>query len=347
MSKKFTEELAQEIIAFYQYPHSAIETINTFASKGLTKYLLNVLLKNYNIQKHDRELSYVFLRETSLAKYGTDWPAKAKVVREKVVDTCLERYGCTSPLGNQEVQLKSKQTCLANYGVEHQSQASVLRERAKQTCLEKYGVENPFQAEEIKQRIIQTNNERYGTDFAIMRKDFIERARATRAERYENGWYDPAKLRQTCEAKYGVSWYSQTVDFHKQGRKKYYFEDETFDSLPELAVWVYHIKHNIPIKRHPFRFNYEVSGKRHYYFPDFEIDGGLVEIKGDQFFKEDGTMCNPFDHEQDNLYEAKHQCMLQHNVVIWKSADYSKYLEWFNSNYDKTEFNCDNLQPDF
>ena len=32
------------------------------------------------------------------------------------------------------------------------------------------------------------------------------------------------------------------------------------------------------------------------YFPDFEIEGKFYEIKGDQFFNEDGTMCNPFNH---------------------------------------------------
>ena len=40
--------------------------------------------------------------------------------------------------------------------------------------------------------------------------------------------------------------------------------------------------------------------------PDFLVDGHYVEIKGDHFFKKDGTMQNPYDHRQDGLYEAKH-----------------------------------------
>ena len=334
----YSDEQAQEIIAFYRKPNSLTNTIAAFSHYGLTKYLLNQLFKKYNVEKHDKKLAITFVRETSLAKYGTDWPAKAEEVKEKIEATCLDRFGCISPLGNKDVQLKAKQTFLENYGVEYAGQSAALRERAKQTCLEKYGVENPFQAEEIKQRIIQTNNERYGVDYAIMRKDFIDRARTTRADRYDNGWYDSAKLRQTCEEKYGVSWYSQTEAFHKYGRKKYYFKNESFDSFPELAVWVYHLDHNIPIKRHPIKLQYIADGKRHYYFPDFEIDGQLVEIKGDQFFNEDGTMCNPFDHTQDDLYKSKHRCMLQHKVSIWKSADYTKYLDWFITEYNRADF---------
>lgn len=76
----------------------------------------------------------------------------------------------------------------------------------------------------------------------------------------------------------------------------------------------------------------------HYYFPDFEIDGKLVEIKGDCFFAEDGTACCPFDHSLDERYEAKRQCGLENGVEFWTSKDYSSMLAYFNDNYDKTNF---------
>ena len=80
---------------------------------------------------------------------------------------------------------------------------------------------------------------------------------------------------------------------------------------------------------------YEFNGKNHIYEPDFLIKGKLIEIKGDQFFKDDGTMQNPWDHSQDALYEAKHQCMLRNMVEIWKSNDYKKYLMYIKSTYGK------------
>lgn len=63
---------------------------------------------------------------------------------------------------------------------------------------------------------------------------------------------------------------------------------------------------------------YKHDGKEHFYMPDFKVRDELIEIKGDHFFKEDGTMQNPYDHSQDGLYEAKHQCMIKNNVTILK-----------------------------
>ena len=85
-------------------------------------------------------------------------------------------------------------------------------------------------------------------------------------------------------------------------------------------------------------FQYSFNGKNHKYFPDFIVDGKYIEIKGDHFFKEDGTMYNPFDHTQDGLYEAKHQCMVNNNVEIWNSKIYDKYLSYFMDNYSIDTF---------
>lgn len=114
----------------------------------------------------------------------------------------------------------------------------------------------------------------------------------------------------------------------------YNFNGQHFDSLPELAVYIYCIDHQISICRNTvIKFKYEFDGDTHYYFPDFIVNDKLVEVKGDHFFKSDGTMCNPFDHKQDNLYEAKHQCMLINNVTIWRRKDYWSMIEYFDTNY--------------
>ena len=39
-------------------------------------------------------------------------------------------------------------------------------------------------------------------------------------------------------------------------------------------------------------------------------------------------MCNPFDHSQDEKYEAKHQCMIKNNIEIWTLKDYKKYIDY-------------------
>ena len=50
-----------------------------------------------------------------------------------------------------------------------------------------------------------------------------------------------------------------------------------------------------------------------------------IEIKGEQFLKKDGSWQNPYNHEQDCIYEAKHQCALLHNVKIIYSKDLEDY----------------------
>ena len=80
---------------------------------------------------------------------------------------------------------------------------------------------------------------------------------------------------------------------------------------------------------------YIFDGKCHQYMPDFIVEGQVVEIKGDHFFKEDGTMQNPYDHSLDPLYEAKHQCMLANNVKIIKVSEMKDVLDYICSKYGK------------
>ena len=69
--------------------------------------------------------------------------------------------------------------------------------------------------------------------------------------------------------------------------------------------------------------------------PDFIVEGTIIEIKGDHFFKEDGTMQNPFDHSLDGLYEAKHQCMLKNDVKIIKVSEMKDILNYIYEKYGK------------
>jgi len=93
--------------------------------------------------------------------------------------------------------------------------------------------------------------------------------------------------------------------------------------MAELAFYIWLVENNIPFDfQVDAGFMFSFDGKNHTYFPDFKIGDLYFEIKGDHFFKEDGTMQNPFNHSQDGLYEAKHQCMIAHDVIILRSNEY-------------------------
>ena len=68
-------------------------------------------------------------------------------------------------------------------------------------------------------------------------------------------------------------------------------------------------------------------GKTHYYFPDFKIDGILIEIKGNQFYDKNGQ---PLDK-----YKDKFDFMKSINVLILKYEDIKQYLIYVNDTYGK------------
>lgn len=78
---------------------------------------------------------------------------------------------------------------------------------------------------------------------------------------------------------------------------RYTFDDESFDSSYELAVFLY-VRDNGILLKHlsDIRLPYDFNGKTHFYYPDF-LDtetGRFIEIKGSHFFREDGTMFCPY-----------------------------------------------------
>ena len=97
--------------------------------------------------------------------------------------------------------------------------------------------------------------------------------------------------------------------------------------------------HHVSFKYQPdCYFEYVVDGKTMKYFPDFKVKDEYIEIKGLQFFKDkDPTkqMVCPYDHSKDNIYEAKHQCMIKNNVKIMTESDYQIYLDYIKSQYGK------------
>lgn len=275
--------------------------------------------------------------------FGVTNPFAVKEVQDKVKETNIARYGTENVFASEEIKSRIKRTNLDRYGVENVAQSEEIKQKIKITCLDLYGVDNYAKTEECQKKMRQTNLERFGVEVSTKNPQIRAKAKQTCLERYgvesTSGLPDVlAKTRQTCLNKFGATHYSKTFEFHNRIRKRYIYKEEAFDSLPELAIWVYCLDHNIEIKRNPCCLEYIFENKTHQYFPDFEIEGQLVEIKGDHFFKKDGTMQNPFDGSQDALYEAKHQCGIQNGVQFWRKADYKKYEKYFTENYDIADY---------
>lgn len=342
MTKKyFNEEQEQEVINYYLAPHM-IKDVAAYFNVGV-KIIKGVLNRN-NIQSHNTDVLYQLrkqsykekhgiehpmqsvevkskLKQSMLDKYGVENISQSPEVRQKITESFIKTYGVDNPNKSDLIKEKKRQTCLDRYGVDTPFQDKVAREKAKLSYLSKLGVDNPMKSDEIKNKAINTCIDKYGVTNYTKTDEFKDKSKQTNLERY------------------GVEYYAMSIDFHKKAKKRYKYGDEQFDSFPELCFYMYAKSYNIDIERTPIKLTFKFQNKEHTYIPDFKVNNELVEIKGNQFLKEDGTWQCPFDHSQDALFEAKHLCAMQNNVKILYYDDYIFYVDWFITNgYDIEDY---------
>lgn len=140
--------------------------------------------------------------------------------------------------------------------------------------------------------------------------------------------------------------YTNTLDMDNVRRKMkkpyviHNFEETLkFDFSWEVYVWIYCIMNGIPIIRNPLPegIQYEWFGGLYRYYPDFMINGELVEIKGDQFFTNpsdpyNSDMINP--HDPTNLntkMNAKHKLAMSIKVKYLTEINLRKIFSWVRS----------------
>ena len=338
-------------------PNKLKSTIEKRRKTNLKKYGVEIASKSEKVkEKHNQTLLQKYGRldigqfgskehlKSMLIKYGVYNPQKLESCREKTKKTCLEKYGTETPLQNETLREKGKITSLKHFGTEFPQQSKTVKEKTKQTNLEKYNSISPLQNENIKKKIKEQSITNYNTPFpnwsqkAIGKRDFTNLEKFGTKNVFANKQVRE-KIKNTLLEKYGVENYSQTDAARTCRRKQYYFDSQFFDSKPELCFYIYCKEHNLNIKRNMRSFEYIFENKKHYYFPDFEIDGEFYEIKGDQFLNEEtNTWYNPYDSSQNELYKAKHKCALDNNVKILYTEDYQKYLNYVEEKYGKDYF---------
>lgn len=91
-------------------------------------------------------------------------------------------------------------------------------------------------------------------------------------------------------------------------RRKYTYDGSTFDSADELAYYIWLQDNGIKFEYHNWHFfEFKFKGSVYRYFPDFYLsdEDVYLEVKGDHFFREDGTMFCPFRCKDwtDEVYE--------------------------------------------
>ncbi len=115
----------------------------------------------------------------------------------------------------------------------------------------------------------------------------------------------------------------------------YRYDNQSFDSSWELALWIYAKDHNEDIEREPISFEYEFENKIKHYIPDFRYNGQLVEVKGSHFFDEDGYLRNPFNAESNLKNRCIQRVALQNGVIYYSDNEIKPILDYINQKYTK------------
>ena len=216
--------------------------------------------------------------------------------------TNLERYGVEYVAQNKTIRQKQIETLISKSIEEKQN----IQQKVKETNLKNLGVEYPSQSSQIQEKMKKTFQEHYGVNNIFKSEDFKKHRNNVCLEKYNS-------THPTC---------------------KYIFENERFDSSWELALFIYAKDHNEEILREPCYFEYEYQGKNLKYYPDFRYKNQLIEIKGNQFLKNDGTFRNCYG-EDNNKQELKHQCGLKNNVQFWSYENIKFALDYCEKKYSK------------
>lgn len=266
----------------------------------------------------------------TVKKHIKENPNYYQEISEKCKKTKLELHGDPNYINSE----KRKETW-NQHKIDDPNFIKDRQDRIQKTTFERHGFVSPFELEETQIKSRQTMVERYGVEYSHQSAEIREKWADSVEKRLgvRHNWSDPKTrkaLEQTNLEKYGTP--------YGRSKKKYRYEGIDFDTSFELIYFIYMKLQNKNIERNlSCSFDYEYNGIFHRYFPDFKTDDGFVEMKGDQFFNDDGTMRNPWKEkdwteeqkkESDAIYEAKHQCMLKNEVKIFRSKEVKQFAEY-------------------
>lgn len=104
------------------------------------------------------------LRDGSMAKYGTEYPAQSDVCKQQTKETVQKRYGVDSVNQLESKKAAARKTCIEKYGVPYYSETGDFLESWKTTLHDRYGVYNPMYHPKFLNKMKQTMIDRYEVD---------------------------------------------------------------------------------------------------------------------------------------------------------------------------------------
>ena len=265
---------------------------------------------SYGYGKYCKECSH---KDKVKYKWSLKSQAEIQHIHNSQIETCIERYG-----ENYKAIASSKQseTC-RNRTPEQQAVVSAHHHE------ERMNRDN----EKIVAAIRATKIKNHGD----AKYNNIQKAKETYFEKtgYTNPSLNPdviAHMFDDYEKRTGYANPSHNPDVISKMRKRYTYQGQTFDSSWEIAYYIWLKDHNISFSYHVKPITYMFENRKHKYFPDFEVNGKLVEIKNPKLLERMQTNVGTLDN-------AKYNCMIEHGVEIKDNVD--EYLTYIYDKYGK------------
>lgn len=273
-------------------------------------------LSNYGVKSTNQlDSKKEKIENTNLDRYGVKFTSQSKEVQEKMKKSCLTKYGTEFVFQSEEVKSKIRNTNLKNHGFENPGQFIDHLEKSRNTSTLKYGESHYSKTSTYKESVKSTLQKKYGVSSPLQKRDFLE------------------KQKNTCLQKYGKPNFSQTPNFAKYHKSLYRYNNLNFDSSWELYYYIFCEQKNIKITRVTEGLEYSVLNKKYYYFPDFLVEGKLVEIKGPQFLDENNNLICPYDKSELGKLkcEEKQKCMEKNKVQVLSKKELEPIIDIVNN----------------
>jgi hypothetical protein len=278
------------------------ETKVKFICKNCGK---TVIIRKIVFNKKEKMLCRACSIQETKQNYSEE---QKRIILEKRIKTCKEKYNTTNGGASEQAKQKQRETLIKNYG-SIKNGYKHHQEKRKNTLLNLYGVDNNAKRDDVKQTTRNTLEKKYGS----VKEAYKERIKI---------------IQKVMMEKYGVNTNLAFITF-----KKYGWDNNLFDSSWELAYYIWLKDHNIEFRYHTEMIKYiGDDNKEHYYYPDFIIDGKIIEIKGDHFFNENGE---PYDKYHKVFWKNKYKLILEKNGKILKGKDIKPILEYIKEKYGK------------
>lgn len=303
-------------------------------------------------------------KETLLEKYGVENISQLeknrnnlkRCMKEKNLNGTMKaalklKYGVENSFNIPKVREKNIESLKSDKHKQHIKEYNKNHPEVIESRREKM---KEFFSNNKNSKIIKERNKKISESHKRKTKEEIkiisEKAKKSKIEKYGKNYLSIVsnKIKNSMIKKYGCHFCSteefkeymkkyrieHPEKFHQHGKHRFYYDNSFFDSKCELDFFIFCKQNNIPCERNEsFYFNFNVEDKEYRYFPDFKIDKIFIEIKGDQFLKNDGTWQNIYDHSKDNIYEAKHQCAIKNNVKIVYFTELENFKKELLINY--------------